>query len=182
MLKGIKKGYGFTGTGGMYILSVLVLFCLFSTDLFAQESWYEGNSGGLAGIIDSVRGALVATCKVILLLGSGGALFFAIYNIIDGDTQGAKRFGIWLVGLLIGFIVLQVLGNATVSANSGRLSDFAGVKMTVKSVLMSLLCVVSMVTVVQKVFQLINGEKEGGRQLFKWFAVSLVGFVLLNII
>ena len=181
---GLRTNSAGTGwrTGSMVMLSVLFLLLASSQDLFAQGSWYEDTGGGFTGIIDRIRTALVGTCRVILLIGSGGALFFAIYNIIDGDTQGAKRFGIWLVGLLIGFIVLRVLGNVQMTAKTGSLSDFASVKYTVKSLLLSLLCVVSMVTVIQKVFQLINGEKEGGRQLFKWFAVSIVGFTLLNIL
>lgn len=169
------------GTARILFLTVLALFLFSSVDGFAQ-SWYENAGGGLSGIIDGLRNVLMKFCKAVLLLGSGGALVFAIYNIIDGDSQGAKRFMIWLFGLLLGFVLLQLLGNATVSASAGKMSDFAGVKGTVKSLLMSLLCVVSMVTVVQKVFQLINGEKEGGRQLFKWFAVSLVGFALMNVI
>ena len=172
---------GMNRTGSMLIFSVLLLMCLSSQDVFAQ-SWFEADSGGLATLIDNVRHALMKLCKVILLIGSGGAFFFAVYNLIEGDNQGAKRFGIWLLGLLIGFLVLQSFGNLAVEADAGKLGDFANVKMTVKSVLISLLCIVAMVTVVQKVFQLINGEKEGGRQLFKWFAVSLVGFTLLNII
>ena len=51
-----------------------------------------------------------------------------------------------------------------------------------KSLMQILLIIVSMICVVRKVIQLINGEKEGGRELFKWFAVSTVGIALIGLI
>lgn len=164
-------------------LTVLGLFLFSCFDAAAQ--WYDDTGRGLVNVVLNVRLSMTKVLKVILLLGSSGALFFTVYSIMDGDQQGVKRFAVWLVGLVLGFVLINVLGNVNTPedfSNSASAGSFSSIKNTLKSVLSILLMVVSMVTVVQKVFQLINGEKEGGRQIFKWFVVSIVGLVLLRMI
>ena len=169
------------------VFSVAVVFCMFGcATAFASEisdDWYNSDVS-LAGVIETSRVWLTSICKIILLLASIGAAGFMIFNIIEGSPEAAKRIGMWLGGLLIGMTVLTVFGNVGLSSGGEGLSagEFSSLKSMVRSTLMAILSVVSIVTVVQKVIQLINGEKEGGRGLFKWFLVSIIGQIFLGLL
>lgn len=176
----------FSGTVARHALPLLALLLLNCIPVLAQDSgWYSSTGNGFVTVVSQIRTGMVGVLKAVLILGSAGALFFAVYNVMEGEPQGAKRFIIWMVGLLIGFIVVQAFGTGNLSRmSSGGLDagSFGDFKIAIRDILVILLAIVSMVTVVQKVFQLINGEKEGGRQIFKWFVVSLVGQLLLYVV
>lgn len=63
---------------------------------------------GLQNIVPRV----MAVLKVITLVGGGIALFMIIMNIIGGERDAAKKAGWWLVGMVLGFIVFTIIGNA----------------------------------------------------------------------
>ena len=164
------------------VLAFLFLTCL---PAFADDGWYSSSGSSFVDVVENIRTGIGRILKIILLIGSAGALAFAVYNMMEGEPQGAKRFMIWMVGLLIGFVFIHVLGTMATPSGTGsaaKAGSFSELKYTVKNILMILLAIVAMVTVIQKVFQLINGEKEGGRQLFKWFSVSTAGFAILSVI
>ena len=167
----------------MMMLSVVSLFFLTEELLYAQN-WYEDTGGSFVGLVQGSIQAVSRLCRVILIIAGAGSLFFAIMSMVNGDQEGAKRFFIWLAGLAIGFGILSVLGRVGPGGGDGALDagPFSGFKGTVKSLMQILLLIVSMTSVVRKAIQLIHGEKEGGRELFKWFAVSLVGFTFLSLI
>ena len=79
---------------------------------------------------------------------------------------------------------LDIMEKAGLTASDGNLDAgaFSYYKRMIKDILMVLLNIVSIVTVVSKVLQVINGEKEGTRQLFRWFVVSIFGQILLTVI
>ena len=166
------------------LLSVILLMFVFCEDAFAESGWLDDSGSSFVGVVSGLLHAFTLLCKGVLLIAGIGALFFAIMSMLNGEQAGAKRFFIWLAGLAIGFAIVSVLGNVKVSGGRGvaDAGAFTVFKQTVKSLVQVLMIVVSMVCVVKKVIQLINGEKEGGRELFKWFAVSVVGFALIGVI
>jgi len=182
MKPSISKHEALLGAVRVLFLSALGFFVFSCLDTFAFQ-WYESSGNGLVNIFGTTQRVLTRVLQLILILGASGALFFAVYNLMEGDPQGAKRFAIWFVGLAIGLLVVYIFGKANMSYGSGQSAgSFSSLKAALKSVLGSMLIMVSMITVVQKVFQVVNGEKEGGRQLFKWFVVSVVGQMLISII
>lgn len=82
---------------------------------FAQT----GVGDSIAGdILDSTATGMtgLATRIVRILqiaVGLGGLinLIIVVFNIIQGEREAAKKAGWWLVGLVLGFTALTVLGN-----------------------------------------------------------------------
>lgn len=68
----------------------------------------DQTTSGLQSIVPRVMNVL----KVITLVGGGISLFMIIMNIIGGERDAAKKAGWWLVGMVIGFIVFTIIGNA----------------------------------------------------------------------
>ena len=170
----------------MVLLTVLVFFIVSSVDCFAEAGWYEKTGESFVNVVNRLRSGISAVARVLMLIGSAGALVFAIINLMEGEREGAKRFMIWLVGLLIGFIAISILKDGPILPNrdvsNGAGSGVSSFISPMRSLMSVLLYIVAIITVVSKVFQVINGEKDGGRQLFKWFVVTLVGMVLLNVL
>ena len=162
-------------------VSVLFMMC-FVQDAFAFGMVAASGGSELASTILGVRNALFKILKGILILAGAGSLAFSIYNLMEGNREAAKRLGIWFVGLLIGFIIISIFKNlgASTAAGSLQAGGFASTKYTVKSTIEAVLIIVCMVTSVRGVITVINGEQGGSRQLFKWFAVSLIGFAILG--
>lgn len=172
-------------TGGACALSVIGLLLFVPQEAFALGGWYEDTGASFVSFVAGTLSAFKSICQVILVIAGAGSLFFAIMSIVNGDSEGAKRFFIWLAGLAIGFALVSVMGGVKAGGGAGGVADagaFSSFKGTVKSLMQILLIIVSMICVVRKVIQLINGEKEGGRELFKWFAVSTVGIALIGLI
>lgn len=168
----------------VYVLSVIALLLLVSQEAFALGGWYEDTGASFVSFVAGTLSAFKRICQVVLVIAGAGSLFFAIMSMLNGDSEGAKRFFIWLAGLAIGFALVSVMGGMKAGGGGGGVADagaFSDFKVTVKSLMQILLIIVSMICVVRKVIQLINGEKEGGRELFKWFAVSTVGFALIGL-
>lgn len=166
----------------VFVLAFLVCGSLQMYAAGGGQWWGSGDTDSLTLIIYSVRNSLLTICKVVMIIGSLSALALAVMNWMEGDSSAAKRFAIWLAGLLVGFVLLNAVQWVGKDAGATGAGAFYSVSVTVKSVLIALLSIVQLVTVVQKVFQVIHGEKEGGRQLFKWFAVSLAGQIMLSAI
>lgn len=87
------------------------------TPAFAQVQDVVGNqilestTQGLQGIVPSIARIL----KIIVLIGGAISAILVVFNIIQGERDSAKKAGWWLVGLVVGFIVLTILGNMQVN-------------------------------------------------------------------
>ena len=103
-------------------LNARVAFCalmlaLTAAPAFAQVSdpisqrLIDGTATGLQGIVPGI----VRVLKIIVLIGGAISLLLVVFNIIQGERDSAKKAGWWLVGLVIGFIALTLLGGTTVS-------------------------------------------------------------------
>lgn len=68
---------------------------------------------GLVGIVPGI----IRVLKIIVIIGGAISLLLVVFNIIQGERDSAKKAGWWLVGLVLGFIVLTILGGAVTNIN-----------------------------------------------------------------
>lgn len=68
----------------------------------------DGTQQGIVGMIPRIMNVL----KGITIFAGGIALLMVIINIIGGERDSAKKAGWWLIGMVLGFIVFTLLGNA----------------------------------------------------------------------
>ena len=99
------------------VLVLTIIAGLVSSPVFAQVNDVVGNQilnstqQGLQGIVPGVTRIL----KIVVLIGGAISAILVVFNIIQGERDSAKKAGWWLVGLVVGFIVLTILGNMQVS-------------------------------------------------------------------
>ena len=172
---------------GRLLPVALLLFAFFLSETFAfaqDEEWTVGETGSLSGILSGFRHGIAKISQIILVLGAAFSGVMVAMAVMSGEQQSMKRFGIWLIGCVIGVILINIMEKAGLTASDGNLDAgaFSYYKRMIKDILMVLLNIVSIVPVVSKVLQVINGEKEGTRQLFRWFVVSIFGQILLTVI
>lgn len=168
----------------IFIIALLTVFLFSSTDVLAAgDKWYDYDGlHGLNAVLGGIGQAVSNFLKVILVLGAGGAAVFAVIEIMNGDQASAKRFFVWFAGTVLGFIILSVLDRMGFAVMPGSKAPdgfspyYDGLKMLMRTALL----IVMSVTCIQKIIMVVNGEKEGSRNLFKWFVVSLIGLVLIS--
>ena len=170
------------------MFSALVLVFLFISEgpLFAQTggSFADTSDGGLTGMISSVRGGLFSVLKIIIVLSAGFALVMVGLAVVNGEKESLRRFGTWAIGLTLAFSILTALQHIPINSGGGFLAagSFSGFYSTVKNLALSMLIIVAMITCVEPVIKVIQGEKEGGRHVFKWFLVATLGISLLSVL
>ena len=181
----------------LYIcLSIAVLFfSSVSQPVFAQspdalEAEFEQNYNEMFGSPDGssklgeavwgIRDALLKFLKVLMGLASLGALVLAIYNLYVGESGGAKRLFMWMAGLAVGTTLLSVVGGINPEVTSG--GGFAGLQGLIAELLEAVLCVICMITLAVVSIHIMNGEKDGFQKLIRWFLVSSIGLVLLELL
>ena len=170
------------------MFSALVLVFLFISEgfLFAQTggAFADAGDGGLAGMISGARGVLYKLLKIIIVLSAGFALVMVGLAVVNGEKESLRRFGTWAVGLTLAFSVLSVLENLSIDIKGGLLEpgSFDKFYFTVKNIASSMLIIVAMITCIEPIIKVIQGEKEGGRNVLKWFLVATFGITLLSVL
>jgi hypothetical protein len=174
--------------------ALLAAGILLSTqDVFAQQSiakyeQFYGSGKGLelVLVLGNIRNILLRILNLFLLIAGLITLLTALINFISGENSGVKRMLLWGIGLLLGFGLLSVFashgGNYSPSGGAlSRAGDFNSIKQLVGGVLSVLLSIVSMVSCAVVSIHVMKGEKDGIEKLLKWFVISVIGMVLLNI-
>lgn len=168
-----------TGRAFLPFLCLLVFFFISESSAFAAGNDSEGY-GSFFELVSDFQSNLISLTKVIIFLSAGFSLMMLGWAIMSGERESLKRFGVWTIGLVIGFAVLSFLGRVTPKSDVMNAENFNTLRGSVFSFISILLNIVCIITVAGRVIQIINGEKEGGRQLFKWFVVTVIGFTLLS--
>lgn len=172
---------------GVVVASMLI--CVDATAWPALQlqtgSWYNSTGNGAANLISNLFTGFYKVLVAFLGLASAASLVTAIIKLTEGDSAGAKKFFFWLIGTVVGFVILFVLSKSPKAlSNAGRAAggNFAEFKVAVKSLIGFLLEIVSMITLVGSVLHVINGEQDSFGKLYKWLLGSMAGIVLLSVI
>ncbi len=168
-----------TGRAFLPFLCLLVFLFISESSVFAAGSDSEGY-GSFFELVSDFQSKLIFLTKIIIILSGGFSLTMLGWAVMSGEKESLKRFGVWVIGLIIGFAVLSFLGRVTPDSDVQNAQNFNTLRGFVFSFISILLNIVCIITVAGRVIQIINGEKEGGRQLFKWFVVTVIGFTLLS--
>lgn len=177
-------------TGRMFVFFLCLFGCLVLPELVAvaDDGWYSSRDTSIFRVIDDLRIGLYKIVKVILILSSGFSLVMLAMAIMNGERESMRRFGMWCIGLVLGVIIISVLTKLNIASSydsrtlGGHVDRFGDVFSVVKGIVSILLNIVCVTTVVSKIIQVMNGEKEGGHQLFRWFAVSIIGQGFISIL
>ena len=154
------------------VVTVLVLLTS-AVPLFAQN----GNSFDFNGIARSLNRLLL----VIMGLGSMVSLTFAIYHLISGKQEAAKKIAWVFIGLGLGSALLYItsLHATSVPAVSG---GFDGLKASLREVLQSALAIVAMFSITVQTIMIFRGDEQAYRRLFVWVITISLGSAILNVI
>ena len=93
----------------MMLAFAAVPMALAQTDDSVSQAILNGTEQGLQGIVPGI----IRVLKIIVIIGGAISLLLVVFNIIQGERDAAKKAGWWLVGLVLGFIVLTLLGNVS---------------------------------------------------------------------
>lgn len=162
----------------------------FAQDALSKYNEYfgaDGANGNLILTLSTLRSALYRVLEAVLLIGGLSTLLMAVLNLIQGEKSGIKRMFLWGIGLMIGFGLLAIFAShggvyAGSSRALARAGSFASIKETVGTVLSMLMSILSMVSSVIVSIHMMKGERDGVEKAIKYFILSLVGLLLLNIV
>ena len=135
-----------------------------------------------ASALFRLRGTFSTILQYFLGILALVALVTTVFNFIKGDQGGATRMIFWLLGAVVGFILLSIFGSVKADTGSASGLGFSAIKNEVLGILTALLSVVSMISGTVAVYHLMKGEREGTEKVLKTFIVSVVGSILLSIV
>lgn len=153
--------------------STVLVFLTGAVPLFAQS----GNSMDFQGLARSLNRFLL----IIMGLGAMVSLTFAIYHLINGKPDAAKKI-VWVfLGLGLGSSLLYVssLYATSVPAAAG---GFEGIKVSLREILQSALALVAMISITVQTIMIFRGDEQAYRRIFVWVITISIGSALLNVI
>lgn len=161
--------------------------------LLIQSEWYGRYSQGAKlnaladpyDLIVDARAALYKLLQVVLGLGAMISLIVVVYQLMGGQPESAKKLMAYVIVLSLGFIFLSAVSRfgavqgAAITTDHNSKGGFGYEYLVAKSVLSVLLSIVCMVTLVVTVIHVISGEQDGARKALRWVGISSAGVALL---
>lgn len=162
--------------------------------LLIQGDWYNNYSQGARlnslgdpyDLLVDARAALYRLLQVVLGLGAMISLIVVVYQLMGGQPESAKKLMVYVIILSLGFIFLSAVSRFGATQGAAITNDykshggFGHEYLVAKSVLSVLLSIVCMVTLVVTVIQVISGEQDGARKALRWVGISSAGVALLS--
>ena len=60
--------------------------------------------------LENLIDGFISFAQVIIIIGGIYSLVMVIYKTLNSDREAAQKFGYWLIGFVVGFALLAVLG------------------------------------------------------------------------
>lgn len=169
---------------------LLILVFLFIPQLGYCGGYETVDTSKAVDMILRLRHSLATFLKFILAFGAIITLVLAMMTMMQGDSSAAKRFFMWVAGLIIGIFFLEFMekiggypnpeNNKIYAENFDGLETFSNIKLLIRGILSSVLCMISMVVLTINVIHFMKGDREGLEKLQKWLIYSVAGIGLLS--
>lgn len=137
---------------------------------------------GVSERFDSLVTSFGNILSVVLGICALISLVSAVFTLMQGDQSSAKRMFLWLIGFVVGLILVSIFKDNPLSksgvSSAGGFSSVAG---EIKAIIQILLSVVAMISAAVSAFHMMKGEREGVEKVLRVLVISCVGFIIIGV-
>lgn len=141
----------------------------------ASETGVSERFDSLVTSFGNILSVVLGICALISLVS-------AVFTLMQGDQSSAKRMFLWLIGFVVGLILVSIFKDNPLSksgvSSAGGFSSVAG---EIKAIIQILLSVVAMISAAVSAFHMMKGEREGVEKVLRVLVISCVGFIIIGV-
>ena len=94
-----------------FLMSLAGLFVSFVSSAQSKMNIGETLLSESESAMEDLIDGFISFAQVIIIIGGIYSLVMVIYKTLNSDREAAQKFGYWLIGFVVGFALLAVLGN-----------------------------------------------------------------------